>query len=179
MKTLTLATLSLLSLVPLVGPVACTKGSNDAPAALLAPSGGGGAPTPTQATGGPKVINLPKFGLKGTAAGETEDPIIGNGDPSLIMAATFTVNLSEAKPSDPKKIKDGEAAAKMYSPKNMQSETLADGWVLTYENTGSAGANYFVSVRRDIGGKGYLCETMQSTPAQQKAALDFCKSLTK
>ncbi len=87
--------------------------------------------------------------------------------------------LGEAKPTDPRKIKDAQEAAKIFTPKNVHTDTLSDGWVLTYENTGSAGANYFVSVRRSIGGKDYMCETRQSTPAQQKAAVDFCKSLTK
>ena len=172
MKTLAVAALSLLSLV------ACAKGSHDGPASLGSPSSTAATKAPEVAKG-PKVITLTKFGLKGLAAGETEEPLIGDGEPALIAAATFTVTLGEAKATDPKKVKDGQEAAKMFNPKNMQTETLADGWALTYENTGSAGANYFVNVRRDIGGKGYLCETMQSTPAQQKAALDFCKSLSK
>ena len=65
----------------------------------------------------------------------------------------------------------------MYSPKNPKDEKLADGWAYTFENTGGMGTNYFVNVRRDIGGKSYWCETTASTPEQQTAALDFCKSL--
>ena len=173
MKTFAIAALSIVSFV------ACAKGSNDGPSLLSTGPSATAATKAPDTKAGPKVITLTKFGLKGLGAGETEDPIIGDGDPALVMAATFTVNVSEAKATDPKKLKDGQETAKMFNPKNMQNETLSDGWVLTYENSGSAGANYFVSVRRDIGGKGYMCETMQSTPAQQKAALDFCKSLSK
>ena len=67
----------------------------------------------------------------------------------------------------------------MFTPKNVKTETLPDGWVLTYENTGSLGSNYFVNIRREIGGKAYLCDTMQSTPEQQAKAIAFCKSLSK
>lgn len=130
-------------------------------------------------SGAPLVINLPKFGLKGFAPGESEQPIIGDGDPAMIMAANFAVNVSEAKKTDPKKIKDGQDAAKLFNPKNMKTETLPDGWMVTFTNTGSAGANYFVTMRRDIGGKGYMCETTQSTVEQQNLAIAFCKSLTK
>ncbi|MFO0672001.1 MAG: hypothetical protein U0235_20655 [Polyangiaceae bacterium] len=143
-------------------------------AAAAAPTG-----APAAKGGAPLTINLPKFGLKGQAAGETEAPIIGDGDPAMVMAATFAANVSEAKKTDPKKLKEGQDAAKIFNPKNMKSETLADGWAITYTNTGSLGTNYFVSVRREIGGKGYLCETTQTTPEQQAAALSFCKSLAK
>ena len=126
-----------------------------------------------------KVIKIAKLGLKGVAPGETEDPIIGDGEPVMIMAAFFAVNVAQAKDTDPKKMKDGKDAAQLFNPKDMKAEELSDGWALTFKNTGSAGDNYFVSVRREIGGKGYLCDTMQSTPEQQKKALAFCKSLSK
>jgi hypothetical protein len=161
-------------------------------AAVLAGCGGGGGTAPgssstpagsaapaADAKKGDMEIKIAKYGLVGKAPGETEAPIIGDGDPALIMASQFTVTLSEAKPTDPKTIKDAEEAAKLFNPKNSKSEKIADGWVLTYENTGSAGANYFVNTRREIGGKAYLCDTMQTTPEQQKKALEFCKSLTK
>lgn len=108
-----------------------------------------------------------------------EAPIVGEGDPAMVMAANFTLNVSEAKATDPKTIKDAEAIAKGFNAKDTKSETLPDGWVMTYKNTGSMGDNYSVSVRREIGGKGYLCETMQSTPAQQSLSVAFCKSLSK
>ncbi len=175
MKTLALGAVAL-ALLSIVG---CSKSSTDAaPGAVTLTA----APSPKAAeakTDG-KVVNLAKLGLKGAAPGETEDPIIGDGVPAMVMASKFTVNVSEAKAGDPKKIKEAEESAKMYDPKNIKQETLPDGWSLTYMNTGgSLGENYFVTVRREIGGKAYLCETMQSTPDQQKNAVAFCKSLSK
>jgi hypothetical protein len=136
-------------------------------------------PTVTAAKpAGPKVITIAKLGLKGSAAGETEDPTIGDGDPIMVMAAGFVVNVAPAKASDSKTIKDAQNEGKLYNATHLQSETLADGWVVTFENTGSAGTNYWMESRRTIGGKAYMCSTMQSTPDQQKAAVAFCKSLT-
>ena len=126
-----------------------------------------------------KVITITKLGLKGVANGETEDPIIGDGEPVMIMAAFFAVNVAAAKDIDAKTVKDAEEDAKMFNPKDLKSEKLSDGWAVTFKNTGSAGDNYWVRVRREIGGKSYICDTTQSTTDQQKLALDFCKSLTK
>jgi len=138
------------------------------------------AATATQAAkpAGPKVIAVAKLGLKGTAPGETEDPIIGDGDPVMIMGATFSVNLEVAKATDPKKASDAQKDAKLFNGKDVQTQTLSDGWVVTFENTGSMGTNYWVTVRRDIAGKAYLCTTTQDTAEKQKAAVAFCESLT-
>ena len=54
-----------------------------------------------------------------------------------------------------------------------------DGWVLTYENKGSMGTNYWLKVRREIDGKAYMCDTSVSKEEQRKAALEICKSLKK
>ncbi len=177
---------SLLALLVLAH-VGCSKSSDtaatnttsaDALKAALSAAAAVPAPTPAAAAG-PKVITLTALGLKGTAPGETEEPIMGNTDPVLVMAGQFALTVSAAKASDPKTLKEGQEEAKMYNPKNIKTETLSDGWAMTFENTGSAGTNYMVSARREIGGKGYRCETSQNNVDQQKRALDFCKSLTK
>ena len=169
------STMAIVGLVALVAPLSACNSSAEAN-----PSSGSAATAGANAkASGPLVINIPKLGLKGLAPGETEQPIIGDGEPILLAAAGFTVTLASAKPTDPKTLKDGQKAAELFTPKNSKSETLPDGWVLTYENTGSAGTNYFVNSRREIGGKGYLCETAQNTPEQQAKAVAFCKSLSK
>jgi hypothetical protein len=48
---------------------------------------------------------------------------------------------------------------------------------VTFDNVGSLGANFFLQVRRDIGGTSYWCETCAASAEQQAAALAFCKSL--
>lgn len=54
---------------------------------------------------------------------------------------------------------------------------LADGFVLTYQNTGSAGTNYWVSSHQTLNGKNFVCGTTVSTPAQQANAAALCQSL--
>jgi hypothetical protein len=163
--------------VSMLGYLALSTGCDSS--ANANPTGSSAAPAATSKGSSPLVIQIPKLGLKGSAPGETETPIIGDGEPILIAAAFFTVTLAEAKATDPKTIKDAQKAAELFTPKNSKTETLPDGWLLTYENTGSLGTNYFVNMRREIGGKGYLCDTAANSTEQQAKAIAFCKSLSK
>ena len=104
------------------------------------------------------------------------DKAIG-GDGVMIQSESGVVTVEEVK--TPKKIEDAKSDADMYSPKNYKEEKLADGYALTYENSGSMGANYFVDVQRTIAGKTYHCSTTGSSAGQQQAVLAACKSLKK
>lgn len=140
--------------------------------------GAGGAAASGKAAEPAGPTKLPKLGLQIDAPGKLEvgDAILGEGHllqgsgvgAMQIETAEKTQTLDEAK-SD----------ADMYSPKNLKAETLSDGWALTFENTGGAGANYFVDVRRTIDGKNYKCSTTGSQPGQAAAVLAACKSLRK
>jgi hypothetical protein len=77
----------------------------------------------------------------------------------------------------PQSLDEAKSDADMYSPNNLKAEPLADGWALTFENKGGAGTNYWVSVRRDIGGKTYNCTTTGGESGQAAAVLAACKSL--
>jgi hypothetical protein len=81
--------------------------------------------------------------------------------------------------AQPQTLDDAKSDADMYSPKNLKTETLTDGWALTFENTGSAGTNYWVDVRRTIDGKSVKCTTTGSDAGQAAAVLAACKSLRK
>lgn len=61
--------------------------------------------------------------------------------------------------------------------RGLEGDKIADGWVVTWENTGSMGDNCWLTVRREIGGKGCMCETMQSNEDRRKAAIVICTSL--
>ncbi len=119
---------------------------------------------------------LPKLGLSIDVAGETSvgDAIMGEGV-MLQGEAIGAMQIETMK--TPKSLDDEKADADMYSPKNLKTEALPDGWVVTFDNKGGAGANYFVTVRRDIAGKSYKCSTTGSDPEQAKAVLAACKSL--
>jgi hypothetical protein len=86
--------------------------------------------------------------------------------------------VSVAKDTDPKTLDQGKSGALLGDKgRGLTGTAIADGWIVTWENTGSMGDNYWLSMRREIGGKGYMCDTMQSNEAQRKAAIEICKSL--
>jgi len=121
---------------------------------------------------------LPKLGLQLDAPGDiTVGDAIGGEGHMLQGAGIGAMQIEVAK--KPQTLDEAKAEAADYSPKNVKGEAIADGWTLTYDNTGGAGANYFVTVRRDIGGKTYTCSTTGSDPAQAAAVLAACKSLRK
>ena len=135
---------------------------------------GGEAAKP--AAGGP--VKLPDLGLQLDAAGgPSVDKVIG-GTGHMLMGGAVGAMQVELKDAD-QTLEEGKSDAEMYSPKDLKEEKLADGWALTYSNTGSMGANYFVETRRTIDGKFYKCGSTVSKPEQATAVLAACKSLRK
>jgi hypothetical protein len=133
-----------------------------------------GKTTETAKPAGP--TKLPKLGLQIDAPGPIEvgDAIMGEGH-MLRGAGVGAMQIEIAK--TPQTLDEAKSDADMYSPKNLKEEKLADGWALTFENKGGAGTNYWVTVRRDIGGKTYNCTTTGSEAGQAAAVLAACKSL--
>ncbi len=121
---------------------------------------------------------LPKLGLEVDAPGgpEVGDAIMGEGH--MLQGSgigAMTVEVAEK----PQTMEEAKSDADMYSPKNLKTEKLADGWLVTFDNKGSMGANYFVQVQREIGGKTYKCSTTGSDAGQAAAVVAACKSLRK
>ena len=77
----------------------------------------------------------------------------------------------------PKTLDAKKSDASSFTPQELVAESLPDGWALTFNNSGSMGANYFVTVRRDLGGKSFECGAIARTAAQGRNALAACKSL--
>jgi hypothetical protein len=137
--------------------------------------GGSASGKTTEAkTAGP--TKLAKLNLQIDVPGKVEvgDAIMGEGH---MLMGTGVGAMTIEEQAKPQTLDEAKSDAEMYSPKNLKSETLADGWVLTFENTGSMGKNYFVEVRRDIGGKTYECSTTGSDPKQAEAVAAACKTL--
>jgi hypothetical protein len=132
-------------------------------------SGGGGAAR--------AAVKLPKLGLTIDAPGEVSvgDAIVGEGH-MLQGSGVGALNVEVGKPQT---LDEAKEDAKLFSPANLKTETLADGWAMTFENKGSMGTNYWVDVRRTIDGKLYKCSTTGSDAGQSAAALAACKSLRK
>ena len=119
---------------------------------------------------------LPKLGLQIEAPGSVTvgDAVMGEGH-MLQGSGIGAMQIETA--SKPMTLEEAKSDADMYSPKNLKEETLADGWALTFENKGGAGTNYWVNVRREIGGKSIACTTTGSDAKQAAAVLAACKSL--
>jgi len=126
----------------------------------------------------PTTVELTKLGLKMDApAGTTvSDGIMGG---VMVQGPNLVVTIDEATDSRPKAAEDAAKEADMYNPQEPKTEKLPDGFAFSFVNTGDLGKNYWVQVRREIGGKSYWCETTSSSPEQQTAALAACKSLKK
>jgi hypothetical protein len=137
---------------------------------------GGGAAGKTAEGKKAGPTKLPKLGLTIDAPGSLDvgDAIMGEGH-MLTGEGVGAMTVEIAK--TPQTLDEAKSDAELYSPKNQKEEKLADGWVLTFENTGSMGKNFFVQVRRDIGGKTYSCSTTGGNQKQAEAVLAACKTL--
>ncbi len=124
------------------------------------------------------AVKLPKLGLQIDAPGEITvgDAIMGEGH---MLQGEGVGAMQIEIPKAPQTLDEAKSDAGMYTPKNLKTEALPDGWAMSFENTGSAGANYFVEVRRDIAGKTYKCSTTGGDPGQAAAVMAACKSLRK
>lgn len=155
-------------LVACLATVACSKKDDKSSSAASGDK-------PAEATKSASTKLAKVGGLSIDFAGEVSDAIGGEG--VMIMGEDGVLTVEEAK--KPQTLDEAKSDADMYSPKNLKADKLADGWTLTFDNSGSMGANYFVTVRRDIGGKTYTCSTTAPKEEQAKAVLAACKSLKK
>ena|SRR5579883_2954314 len=154
-----------IAMMLVVAAVGCGKKKDEDKAGTGKPSEGAAA-----------AQKLPKLGLSISVDGDVTfgDAIMGEGD---LVTGSSVGALQVETWKKPQTIDEAKEDASAFNPKNLKADTLPDGWALSYDNTGSMGANYFVTVRRDIGGKSYKCSTTVSEAEQQKGALAACKSL--
>ena len=128
--------------------------------------GGGGG-------GAPKAQKLPKYGLVIDVPGEVmvNDNVVGEGH--MINGSTVGAMAIEEKQEAPA-LDAAKSDADMYSPKNLNAETLPDGYALTFENKGGMGTNYWVDVTRTIDGKHYKCWSTGADKSQAANVLAAC-----
>ena len=122
-------------------------------------------------------VDLGHLGLTGDAPAGTKARKMGKS--VMVQGTDLVVTVGIAGSFDAADIAAATKEAKSNKATNIKSTKLADGFLVTYENKGSAGTNYWVEARRKIGGKDYACKTTASKPAQQANAAKFCKSLKK
>jgi hypothetical protein len=120
-------------------------------------------------------VRIPDLGLTIQAPAGTKVEALGKT--FLVRGPDFALSVALASKFAPETLAAARKEAKDYGPQNVREETLPDGWVLLFENAGSAGKNYWVQGRRTIGGRAITCHSTQSTLTQQANALAGCKSL--
>jgi hypothetical protein len=130
-------------------------------------------------SGTSKAVKLDKLGgLQMDVPGESMvSDGIGPNSQMVNSVAIGGVTVSEAGSSTPKTLKAAKSDAALFKPKNLQGEQSSDGYWLTFENTGSAGTNYWVKTVKQFGKKSYACEGVPDTADKAQAALAACKSL--
>jgi len=72
---------------------------------------------------------------------------------------------------------DARDQARTLRARNLQAAELPDGWSLVYDLGSSTGVSYVVQVRRDLGGKTYLCSTLATDPHQANVVAEACRTL--
>jgi hypothetical protein len=142
-------------------------------AALVAAFQGG-----TAAPQGVHTTKLDKLGVQLDAPGEAlVSDGIGPKSAMIIDAAVGGLSVGEAPTFTAKTLKAAKSEAQMFKPHNLQGQEIADGYWLTFENTGSLGTNYWVKTVHRIGKKTFTCDATSDTAEKSSAALTACKTL--
>jgi len=125
-----------------------------------------------------ETTKLDKVGLTAMvpAGSVVSDGLTGDG---VMIMGSAPVNIGEVTAMDAKTMAAAKREAAGFKPTNLKEEKLADGWMLSFENTGSLGTNYWLQSVRTIGGKQFKCDTTVTNNEQLAAARAVCKSLHK
>ena len=124
-------------------------------------------------------IDIEKFGLKVDVPKgvKASDAVVGEG--VMVNGPGLVLTIELAGKTTPKTLDEAKQEAEIYTPQNIQEQTLADGWTITFENKGGMGTNYWVQSRREIGQATYWCSSTAAQVEQQAHALTACTSLRK
>jgi hypothetical protein len=146
---------------------ACGKKKDDGGGAATA----GGDDKPAAAS--LKMAKVAGLSIDVSGGAEVGD---GMGDGVMLTGPEIgAMSVEVAKAA--KTVDDVKTDAKDYSPQHLKDDKLADGFTVTWDNSGSAGANFFVEVWRTIGGKPIHCSSTVSKQSQADAVLAACKTI--
>jgi hypothetical protein len=102
----------------------------------------------------------------------------------FVVALPQAITVDEAKTAVAKEIGIGQGKPGPVAPTNPKSETLPDGFALTYQytlykagGTEAVGENTGIAVYRTIGGKFVRCHGIPAYDSLQATFLNSCKSL--
>ena len=130
--------------------------------------------------GGTAAIKIPQLKLQvDTTSDSTVSDMSMGGAPSYMVRGSETLfTVGEVDDSAPKTLDEAVEAAKIYDGVQVtKQDKTADGWNLQFHNKGSMGDNYFVDIRRQVGGRAVTCTTTASTPEQAAKAAAACMTV--
>jgi hypothetical protein len=176
-------------LLPLVGVVVLNCGGSNVPEAnsATATSATGSSSAAPQATDSqPSPVTLgaafavSDFGIAGnTPAGDTCTPSVLGSKLARLDCGSWAITLEVANAMNDATV-DGakDTSTKAWSgAKNFKSQTLADGWQLTFEATDNGAPQYHLKTYRTIAGRAYACDITAKAAAERDKAIAVCGSL--
>jgi hypothetical protein len=100
---------------------------------------------------------------------------------AMIRGTGYAVSVFVSKhPTVDAAYQDEKSDLKSHNPTRVTiDEKKADGYLIAFENKGTAGANSFVWGYKLLDGKGYQCQTTGSQPKAAETALAICRGLSK
>lgn len=152
---------------------ACSKDKPNDPSPGNAKPTEGAAATPT-AKGATK---LPNVGLEADIPGSDVMVSDGLGEKSQMVNTVEMGGMVVEVITEAQTLEQVKSDFEMMSPVDLRTETLPDGFVVTFQNTGSMGTNHWAEVRRTIGGRSIKCSTMSDSADKATKVVAACKSL--
>ena len=124
-----------------------------------------------------KLEGLPGLEVHAPAGTQVRKNAVGIG--VMLTGPGVSMTIGPALDVDATDLEQAKKNAETYSPKNIAGETLPDGYILTYENEGSTGANFWLVGRRKFADTPYSCGVSSPKKEHQQSAIPICKSMTK
>lgn len=115
-------------------------------------------------------VTLPPGGVVGNATLSSGALITGGG-----------VGATVIRPADsgwPRTAAEAISSIASLDPREVRAETLADGWIVTFENGPVASPNYWFEGRRAPGGRPLMCTSTVTVASQRDRGADVCRSLS-
>ena len=97
----------------------------------------------------------------------------------MLAGPGVSMTVGRALDVDAATLEQAEENAQAYAATNLEPRTLPDGYILTYENVGSTGTNYWLVGRRELEGTAYSCGVSSPKKEHQQSAVAICESLKK
>lgn len=97
----------------------------------------------------------------------------------MLKGPGVSMTIGPALEVDAASLEDAKHNAQSYAPEDVEGQTLSDGYILTYESTGSTGTNYWLVGRRTFADAAYTCGVSSPKKEHQQSAIAICKSLSK